>query len=214
MPERDKTKLFSTFEVSLLDLQEECKSPVGMRKILRALSGKGKTLLLVFLCLPFGQILGLAFVFGLLIAFLGFKMAFHSHRIWLPQWILKKKIPGKLLKKIIRQILWPLKKMRHLTHPRHPFFWKSKGMQKINGALIGVIGVCLAISLPIPLSSWIATIAIFLLGLGLLNDDGLLIAIAYPVALLYIGFVIVSLEFISLQDMIMWVKDHIFSLFS
>ena len=75
-------------------------------------------------------------------------------------------------------------------------------MRKINGCLVGLIGIFIAISLPIPLSSYIASVAIFFIGIGLLNDDGILMFIGYPIAIFYIVFVAVTLNYISIPDII------------
>lgn len=75
-------------------------------------------------------------------------------------------------------------------------------MRKINGCLVGLIGIFIAISLPIPLSSYIASAAILFLGIGLLNDDGIWMMIGHPIAIFYIVFVIVTLQYISIIDII------------
>jgi hypothetical protein len=75
-------------------------------------------------------------------------------------------------------------------------------MRKINGCLIALIGIFLAISLPIPLSSYIASAAILFLGIGHLSDDGIWIFIGYSLSIFYIIFVIVTLDYISIMDII------------
>jgi hypothetical protein len=205
---RKDTQVLNTFSNTLKDLSEDAKhGPVPLKEILTKLSGRGKTLLAIFLCLPFGQFLGLAVPFGLLIAILGFKIALKSHSIWLPHFILKRKVHPKILKKILGKIQWPLKKINWLTHPRWTVLSTGNVFRIINGVMIGLVGICLAISLPIPLSSYIASFAIFLLGLGMLNDDGVLIAIAYPIGLFYIGLVVITSYTISLADIYHWILN-------
>lgn len=169
------------------------------------LSGKGKSLLVVFFCLPFGQISGLALPFGLFIAFLGFRMAFSRNSIWLPSFLKRKKINGKILENCIHQVLFFVKKIKCWTYPRFLFFGKGATIKMINGSLIGIIGICLAISMPIPLSSLLASVAIFLLGFGMLNDDGILVLMSYPLALSYILFVIFTLKYISIDSIFNWI---------
>lgn len=74
-------------------------------------------------------------------------------------------------------------------------------MRKINGGLICLMGIFLAISLPIPLSSYISSVAILFLGVGILNDDGMWILIGYPIAVFYIVFVLVTSSYISIVDL-------------
>ncbi len=102
----------------------------------------------------------------------------------------------------MNQLLFFIKKIAKLSHPRLIGVITKPVMRKINGCLIGLIGVCIAISLPIPLSSYIASAAILFLGIGHLNDDGIWIIIGYPIAIFYIVFVFVTLEYISIIDIL------------
>ena len=172
---------------------------LSLQEIAPFFSGKGKIILLIFLCAPFGQIFGLAIPFGLLIAYLGFTYAFLK-KTWLPGFISKKKIPSTIIKYIVKQILFCIKKIAKISHPRFVTVCTKPVMHKINGCVIGLIGIFLAISLPIPLSSYIASAAILFLGVGMLNDDGILVFIGYPIALCYFVFVVVTMKYISLID--------------
>lgn len=134
-------------------------------------------------------------------------MAFGGNSIWLPRFILRKKMNGTFLKKIIHQILYPLKKIKSLTHPRYIGFSRGKVMRVINGSVLGLIGTFLAISLPIPLVSLLAALAIFLLGLGILNDDGILIAVSYPLGLIYILFVSLTLYYVPMAKIYHWILN-------
>jgi hypothetical protein len=75
-------------------------------------------------------------------------------------------------------------------------------MRIANGILIALVGIFLAISPPIPLICYIASFALFFLGIGFLDDDGLMVLISYPLSILYIGFVIAALEYVSFIDLI------------
>jgi len=158
-------------------------------------------LLLIFLCIPFGQILGLSVPFGFLIAYLGFRYAF-SQKIGLPQFLLKKKISKKILEFILKQLLFFMKVIAKLSHPRLIWISTHRGMRQVNGSLIGLIGIFLAISPPIPLMSYIASAALLFLGIGLLNDDGIWIFIGYLLTISFISLVIVTQKYISISDII------------
>jgi len=195
-----KSEAYISFKKNLTVLKEKSEDrSLSLKEIIHFLSGKGRVLLLIFFCIPFGQVFGLAIPFGLIIAYLGLMYAF-SIKIWFPSFILKKKIPHKILKFVLSQILYFIKKIGKLSHPRLIWVCTQPVMRKINGCLIGLIGIFLAISLPIPLSSYIASAAIFFLGIGLLNDDGVWIFIGYPIAVFYIVFVAVTMNYISIID--------------
>lgn len=163
-----------------------------MDEILHILSGKGRILILLLLSLPFCQPLqipGLSMPFGLVIAFLGLRMALGKHA-WLPKSILKKTVTSHTLQKITEKTLRLIEKMKRWVHPR--LIWMCQGpvMQIVNGLIIALLGIFLALPLPIPLSNMSAAWSIFLIGLGLLEDDGVFVLVGYIISLLTVVFFI------------------------
>lgn len=180
-----------TLEESLaLILKQSQNRHISIQTILETLSGNGRLLLIILLCLPFCQPLqipGLSIPFGLMIAFLGLRQGL-GHRIWLPKKVLHKTISPEVLNKIVAKTLWLTKKMKRWVHPRlklvclHPF------MHPLNGVIIALLGIFLALPLPIPFSNLVASWAIFFISLGLLEEDGLLVCIGYVITVLCIAF--------------------------
>ena len=69
-------------------------------------------------------------------------------------------------------------------------------MQIFHGVLIVFLGVFLALPLPIPLTNFAPGWSIFLISVGLLEKDGLIVAVGYLtslVAVAYLVFVLLSL---------------------
>lgn len=174
---------------------------MSLKEMVPLLSGKGRILLLIFFSIPFCQIFGLAIPFGLLIAYFGLGYAFSLKPI-LPKVLLRRKFHSRILTFVFKQLLYCLRKIEKISHPRLIWICNHSLMRKINGILIFFIGIAIAISLPIPLSSYIASAALLFLGIGFLNDDGVLVLIGYPIALFYIVFVIVTLDYIPLFDIV------------
>lgn len=173
---------YKTLEESIIILKQETqKMPVSIEKVMHLLSGKGRVLFLIFLSLPFCQPIqlpGMSTPFGLMIAFLGLRMSFGKHA-WLPKWILSKKISSHSLEKIADNILFLIKKMKPWIHPRLSWLCHSHLMEIINGLTIFMLGLFLSLPLPIPFSNLLAAWAIFLMALGISEDDGLLVLIGY-----------------------------------
>lgn len=186
-----KTINESTIEEDILLLQEKCRdSSISIGEILHILSRKGQSLIILFLSLPFCQPLqipGLSTPFGLAIAFIGLKMAFGKYA-WLPKKILAKTISPHTLQKITKKILWLLKKMQRWISPRLTLLCYYPALKIVNGLLISILGILLALPLPAPFSNLMAAWAIFLIGLGILKEDGLFILFGYFVSLLTFGF--------------------------
>ncbi len=186
--------------VTLLEKSQR-QPTISIKEILRVLSGKGRVLILMFLSWPFCQPLqipGLSTPFGLIIAFVGVRIAF-SKRIWLPKTVLLKTIPSATIQKVSQKGLKLLTKIARLIHPRFRWLYGLKIMHICNGLLIVLLGIFLALPLPIPLTNLSAGWAIFLLSIGLLENDGFFLIAGYLVTLLTIAF------FISLAFSIKWI---------
>lgn len=169
-----------TLQESLLLLKRK-EDPITWEDILASLSGKGLYLLIIMLVIPFCQPLqipGFSTPFGLLIALLGLQMMF-GKTMWLPHALRQKKIPHKILHKIIDASLLFLGKMKRWVHPRWLFITQNFATQVFNGLLITCLGLLLALPLPIPFSNLAIAWPILILALGLLEDDGLIVVISY-----------------------------------
>lgn len=86
-------------------------------------------------------------------------------------------VQGKTLKKITRSALWLLKKIDPWIYPRLGWACRSSFMRATNGVLIALLGILLALPLPIPFSNLATAWSIVFIALGCLKDDGLLILI-------------------------------------
>lgn len=197
---------YRSFEQSIQALHEKAKQgPVPLKTLLRITSGKGKILLLIFLSLIFGQIPGLSLFLGIFIVYIGARVLFNGHWIWLPSFSLQKKIPSRALLKATEQILRFLKLIKRGTDRR--YLWVSTALvHSINGLLIVVIGIFFCLSPPVPLIAYLAISALFLLGMGLLNEDGLYVILGYVLALAYIFAVMICLKYFSITAVIEYVK--------
>lgn len=180
-----------TLEESLLLLQKKGKdSPLTIKQILDLLSGRGRFLLLIFLSLPFCQpiqIPGFSIPFGITICLIGVRILLGKH-IWLPKKVLSRQISSIFIQKITKTSLLVIKKIRPWIHPRFQFMYTSRLMQTLSGLIICLLGILLALPLPIPLSNIIAGWSIFLISLGILEDDGLLVFIGYIFTFLTASF--------------------------
>ena len=191
---------FKTLEQEILLLQEKSKEgPMTIGEIFNILTGKGRALIVLLLSLPFCQpiqIPGFSTPFGLAIAFFGLRAAFGKH-LWLPQALLTKSISTEILQKVTEKTLYVIRKIKPWLHPRLNWMCHSFPMRMVNGIVIFILGIVLALPLPIPLSNLTAAWSIFLIALGNLEDDGLLVLIGYIATLLtfiFFGIVALSLE--------------------
>ena len=180
-----------TLEYRILELLKHSRSAsISLGDILKVLSGKGRFLMLIILALPFCQpiqIPGMSLPFGLAIAFIGIRIAFGKH-IWLPDWIKTKTISHSLFRRIAITSLKLMRRIRHYVHPRLIWISTNPIMRIVNGLLICVLGILLALPIPIPLTNLVAAWAIFLIGFGLFEDNGVWVIIGYFIALMAVTF--------------------------
>jgi len=200
-------KDYRNFEQTLhLLMKKTERQRISIQALLTILFGQGKVLLLMFLSLGFCQIPGIAMILGLFIAYLGVRISMGKSSIWLPKFVLKKKIPSFFLNKIIRQTLQMLHFIKRWSMPRYA--WAAKnGTRIVNGVAIACVGLCLASSPPIPLTGLLGSLAIFLIGIGLLNLDGLYTALGYTAAFLYFILVLVMIRYVSISQIVGWIQQ-------
>jgi len=196
---------YQNFEEAFDQLLEKAKNePVSMHTFLNTLSGKGKILLLMFISLGFLQIPGIGIPLGLFIAYLGARIAMGRRFIWCPKFLLHKKIPSSPLVKVLKRTLSTLNFIKRWSKPRYE--WAANMSPLITGIVIAVVGICIASSPPIPLTGLLASLAIFLLAIGLLNLDGIYLLLGYIASALYLVQVIILIHYFSISKIVAWVK--------
>ncbi len=152
-----------------------------IQDLFNALKGKGYPLLIILLSLPFCQpiqIPGFSTPFGIAIMFIGLQMI-AGRRIGWPEWLLKQHISPKILKTVVQKSLGFFRFLKPLLHARLSWICTDSFIIYVHGAFIALMGLYLALPLPIPLSNLLAAWALFLTGLGLLKEDGLFVCLGY-----------------------------------
>lgn len=190
MAKVDNSTPSKSIEVYLQEILDQTDSHIWtIRDLFQAIKGKGYPCLVVLLSLPFCQpiqIPGFSTPFGIILIFIGLRMIF-GRRIWWPQWMLKQQISPKLLKAIVEKSLRFFHFLTPLLHERWSWICNTPFFYRMHGGFITLMGFYLALPLPIPLSNILAAWALFLVGLGILEDDGLFICIGYGFGLITIA---------------------------
>ena len=152
-----------------------------LREIVGVLANRAFELLMMLLVLPFllpVPVPGMSTPFGLGIAVIAAQLAF-GRVPWLPRRLLDRPLPPGFLTKVIAVTRGVVRLLEHLLRPR----WLAvTGRPWLNGLhLLAVClgGLLLALPVPIPFSNTLPAWAILLLCAGLLERDGLFIAVGY-----------------------------------
>jgi hypothetical protein len=180
---------------SLLDSLEQIleitktTEQIQIKQILTILASRGSAALLIICSLPFYlpiQIPGLSTPFGIILSFLGLRIAF-GKRPWWPKWVLEKNIKSQVIANIIQKTKGFLQLVQKILHSRLIFLIQHPFFHRLNGIVIFLLAVLLSLPLPIPMTNLIAAFPLLLLGLGLLEDDGIFILAGYFFAFLAIA---------------------------
>jgi len=162
-------------------LKDEQDENVSVRVIINALAGRGQAALLILLVLPFCQPImlpGFSSIFGIISIFIGLRIAF-GHRTWVPEKLLEKKIPFSTLKKIAAVAITITDKLRFFTSTRLVYLVNNPILHIFHGLSIALLAFLLALPIPLPFTNLFTAYPILLFGLALLEDDGVMIILAY-----------------------------------
>ncbi len=187
MTEENKAILNSLREQLNQLLKVANGGPLTIRSIIDILAKRGQAVLLILLSLPFClpiQIPGFSTPFGILLAFIGLRVAFGRH-VWLPKIIQEKEISFATLKKIASFAISVTDKFQFLIRTRMVWLVKNPASKIMNGLTIFFLALFLSLPLPIPFSNMIAAVPILAFGLAILEDDGVFIIVAYFLTLMF-----------------------------
>lgn len=186
----EATRPFSTVLESLLKLSHQ-KDEISAREVFEILSCQGYATLLIICSLPFClpiQIPGFSTPFGILLGFIGLRIAFAQH-LWWPEWILTKTIKSKSFEVLIKKVIKVVEFLQKILKPRLVTLTQNSLFLRMHGLLVFVLAVLLSLPLPIPMTNMLAATPILFIGFGLLENDGVFILVGYCLAFLcFIAF--------------------------
>lgn len=154
---------------------------VPLREVIFVLRQRAYLLLIVLLALPFIQpvpLPGLSTPLGLAIVLIALRLSL-GQRPWLPMKIQRAKLPAGFFGKVLTITQRLLRFLESVLRPRWPAVTGTALLNQIHAIVILASALILLLPLPIPLSNLLPAWAIFLLACGLLERDGLFIALGY-----------------------------------
>ncbi|MFM2091726.1 MAG: hypothetical protein RLZZ127_2215 [Planctomycetota bacterium] len=155
------------------DLRER---PVVVAELYDRLGANGPFLLAIIMTVPFLSPVpaaGLSTPFGLGIASIGLYTAWHR-RPRLPGFLARRELPAGFLGRLLTWVAKPLGWLERLTRPRHRSLVAPGPARVASGLVVAVLGVLLAMPLPVPFSNALPSYGIVLLCMGWLCRDGLM----------------------------------------
>lgn len=189
------------------------KRPVRLREILEITHGRGYTLLLALLALPFCTPIplpGLSTPFGVVIALIGFRLSFRE-KPWLPERLLDTELPPKFFPRFLSATRRLVRGMEFFLRPRWTWLLDAGVLHHAYGAMILVCGALLLLPLPVPLTNTLPALTVVLLAAAMLERDGYFVVgglVMFSATLGYFG----SLAFGS-AAIVDWLHRWVESLF-
>jgi hypothetical protein len=139
---------------------------------------------LALVAIPF---VGVSTPFGLAIALLGFQLMIGMPRPWLPQRARRRALSMAMLDRVLglltRRTRWLARGSRRR--------WEAAIQPRMIGAGIVFLALGLALPLPIPGSNLVFLIPLFIYAVGLLERDGMWIALGHLCALIDMALLVV-----------------------
>jgi hypothetical protein len=165
---------------------------VSMGELADAFDERAFGVLMLILSLPnavgLGAIPGLSTVFGVPQIFLALQMAAGREDPWLPRWLAKRSISGADFMTMVEKAMPHLLRAERTLRPRHEML-TSRTAERLVGVLCVILGVI--VSLPIPLGNQPPAVAIAVISLGLIEQDGVFVGAGVGIGFLAIAVALV-----------------------
>lgn len=166
--------------LTLILASEDVRGP-SIGEITSAVGEKGFGLILLVLALPSALPIpapGYSTPFGIAIGLIALQMLLGRKSVWIPQRLKKVRIKPSVAEKMLRGATKFLHKIERWIRPRQKWIASTQGEAAL--ALVILTMACLMI-LPIPLTNTVPAMVIFLIGIGLAEEDGLLAIAAFAI---------------------------------
>lgn len=169
--------------------------PLTFGELLLKLGLQGQVVFLLFLVSPMLQPIplpGLSSILSFMAVIIGFQIL-NNKPAWLPEKYRHRVIPAQKLEKWVINTIQILEKVKKFIHPRKRLRGDLLQIRKGVTVFILMASLLLALPLPIPFSNFFPSVTIFLFGLGLLEDDGLLYIcglVFFVISVFYIGSIL------------------------
>ena len=167
VPEHPRSKTSSVL-VSLIDKSKQ-SSHISLRALTDRMGDRTFGLLLILIAI-FNIIPFVSLVAGLLIVCLGIQMSLGRTQAWLPSFILDRQLNASNVTIALQTFEPKIRTIERYLRPRFQFT-EAYIVDRINGLIIAVLGAI--IMLPIPFTNFAPALIVIVMGLGLLERDGL-----------------------------------------
>ena len=179
VPEAHRTR---TSDVLLSLIERSRSAPVTLRILTDRMGDRTFGMLLILVSI-FNVIPFVSSLAGLVIVCLGIQMSIGRTTVWLPSMILDRQLHNESVAIALEAFEPRVRAIERYLRPRLPFT-EAYIVDRINGLLITILGAI--ITLPIPFTNLGPAVVVVVMGLGLLERDGLVQICAAALGILLI----------------------------
>ena len=144
-----------------------------------------------FLPLPAGA----GAVSGPLVMLAGLQMLFLAEHPWLPAWLQRRPVATASVDRFRKRLARPLAWIERFSKPRWPALLDSRAARISTGLLLIVLGLLLA--LPLPLTNYPFGLILVVFAVALIERDGRTLAIAWALGALELLLVVLLFDQVS-----------------
>jgi hypothetical protein len=163
---------------------------ISVREIIEAFGERAFGFVIILFSLPncIPAPPGMNSVFGIPVLLFAVQLALGFKKPWLPRRVLDKRFRVATFRKIIDAAEPKLRRVENLLRPRHTALFGPRGDR-----LIGVFAVILAICVivPLPGTNWVPSIALVILSMAILQEDGLVLGFGILAGLAGIAYTVI-----------------------
>ena len=187
----------------LVQLRADDSERITLQEVLDGVKSRARATLLILFALPnlLPGIPGTSAITGLPLVVLAMQMLLGSG-VWLPGFIARRSFLRSDLIGAVLRVQPYLQRVERVLRPRLTYL-ASAQLQRIVGAIC--LGLAVLIMLPIPLANFLPAVAIILIGLGMLEDDGLFMLAGVATGVLSVILVVTVYWGLILAALQMWI---------
>jgi hypothetical protein len=156
---------------------------ISIREIVEAFGERAFGFVIILFSLPncIPAPPGMNSVFGLPVLLFAFQLALGFKKPWLPKKVMDKTFKVSTFRKIIDKAEPKLRKVEGICRPRYTAMFGPRGDR-----LIGIFAIILALCVivPLPGTNWVPSIALVILSIAIMQEDGLILGLGLVVGVL------------------------------
>lgn len=168
-------------------LARAAEDDLRLGEILEPFPVRGHALMIVLFSFPMSLPVAPPFLggpFGLVLALLGLYLTL-GRNPWLPRFLRDRRISSHRFRAIVQRLIRIAKVLESFLHPRILLLTDMLWLRRCHAIYVLLLALLLAmpVPLPVPFSNTVVAFPIFIMGLGLLERDGVFVLLGYLAAL-------------------------------